>query len=247
MSLKRRRSSTFVAANEKYATDYPPPSAATATNTDSDSSRDLVASIRRARTNAADRQRLGSALASANRRLRHLLGQGLPPRPERRPDDARRHRAVDGRAHQVGPTESLHEREVVSRVAPRADRPVDRRHRQRHRSRAGRRRAAADPGRSTPTRQALIDELVMANHILANEGVLDGYGHVSVRIPPIPLAIFSRVRDSPRDRRRYHRVRLLDSEAVSKRQQPGKSGASFMAKSTRSVDVGDRALPLAPT
>jgi ribulose-5-phosphate 4-epimerase/fuculose-1-phosphate aldolase len=32
-----------------------------------------------------------------------------------------------------------------------------------------------------PTRQILIDELVVANHILANEGVLDGYGHVSVR------------------------------------------------------------------
>lgn len=34
-----------------------------------------------------------------------------------------------------------------------------------------------------PPRQALIDELVVANHILANEGVLDGYGHVSVRNP----------------------------------------------------------------
>src|SRR6185295_8577603 len=34
-----------------------------------------------------------------------------------------------------------------------------------------------------PTRQALVDELVIANHILANEGVLDGYGHVSVRSP----------------------------------------------------------------
>jgi HCOMODA/2-hydroxy-3-carboxy-muconic semialdehyde decarboxylase len=36
---------------------------------------------------------------------------------------------------------------------------------------------------AAPTRQALIDELVVANHILANEGVLDGYGHVSVRNP----------------------------------------------------------------
>jgi HCOMODA/2-hydroxy-3-carboxy-muconic semialdehyde decarboxylase len=34
-----------------------------------------------------------------------------------------------------------------------------------------------------PTRQAAIDELVVANHILANEGVLDGYGHVSIRSP----------------------------------------------------------------
>src|SRR5215467_3896562 len=28
-----------------------------------------------------------------------------------------------------------------------------------------------------------IEELVTANHILANEGVLDAYGHVSVRNP----------------------------------------------------------------
>ena len=34
-----------------------------------------------------------------------------------------------------------------------------------------------------PARQALIDELVTANRILANENVLDGYGHVSVRNP----------------------------------------------------------------
>jgi HCOMODA/2-hydroxy-3-carboxy-muconic semialdehyde decarboxylase len=32
-------------------------------------------------------------------------------------------------------------------------------------------------------RPPLVDELVDANHILANEGVLDGYGHVSVRSP----------------------------------------------------------------
>ena len=41
-----------------------------------------------------------------------------------------------------------------------------------------------------PTRQALIDELVTANHILANEGVLDGYGHVSVRSPTDPRRYF---------------------------------------------------------
>jgi ribulose-5-phosphate 4-epimerase/fuculose-1-phosphate aldolase len=29
--------------------------------------------------------------------------------------------------------------------------------------------------------QALIDDLVTANHILASEGIVDGYGHVSVR------------------------------------------------------------------
>src|SRR5687768_5573828 len=35
----------------------------------------------------------------------------------------------------------------------------------------------------TPTRPALVDDLVTANRILANEGVVDGYGHVSVRNP----------------------------------------------------------------
>jgi len=35
----------------------------------------------------------------------------------------------------------------------------------------------------SPSRQALLDDLVTANRILANEGVVDGYGHVSVRNP----------------------------------------------------------------
>lgn len=33
---------------------------------------------------------------------------------------------------------------------------------------------------------ALVQELVVANHILANEGVVDAYGHVSVRDPKNP-------------------------------------------------------------
>jgi len=32
-----------------------------------------------------------------------------------------------------------------------------------------------------PAKRALVEELVLANHILANTGVLDAYGHVSVR------------------------------------------------------------------
>jgi len=35
--------------------------------------------------------------------------------------------------------------------------------------------------RKTPAARTLIQELVIANHILANEGVVDAYGHVSVR------------------------------------------------------------------
>lgn len=33
---------------------------------------------------------------------------------------------------------------------------------------------------------ALIDDLVIANHILVNEGVLDGFGHISVRHDQLP-------------------------------------------------------------
>jgi ribulose-5-phosphate 4-epimerase/fuculose-1-phosphate aldolase len=40
------------------------------------------------------------------------------------------------------------------------------------------------------TKQALIDDLVTANHILASEGILDGYGHVSVRNPANPNHYF---------------------------------------------------------
>jgi HCOMODA/2-hydroxy-3-carboxy-muconic semialdehyde decarboxylase len=43
---------------------------------------------------------------------------------------------------------------------------------------------------AAPSRQALVDELVTANRILANEGVVDGYGHVSVRNPANPNRYF---------------------------------------------------------
>lgn len=43
---------------------------------------------------------------------------------------------------------------------------------------------------ATPDRQTLIDELALANRILANEGVLDGYGHVSIRSPTSPTHYF---------------------------------------------------------
>ncbi len=46
------------------------------------------------------------------------------------------------------------------------------------------------PARPAPSTFAVIEELVTANHILANEGVLDGYGHVSVRNPANPNHYF---------------------------------------------------------
>jgi len=41
--------------------------------------------------------------------------------------------------------------------------------------------ASPQPPAPGPDRKELADELVVANRILANEAVLDGYGHVSVR------------------------------------------------------------------
>jgi ribulose-5-phosphate 4-epimerase/fuculose-1-phosphate aldolase len=46
--------------------------------------------------------------------------------------------------------------------------------------------APVSPQPADRAREASVAELVLANHILANEGVLDGYGHVSVRDPADP-------------------------------------------------------------
>ena len=43
---------------------------------------------------------------------------------------------------------------------------------------------------STHPDPALIDDLVVANHILVNQGVLDGFGHISVRDPADPQRFF---------------------------------------------------------
>lgn len=49
-----------------------------------------------------------------------------------------------------------------------------------------RRAAAQAPASGGPVDPALIDDLVAANRILVDQGVLDGYGHVSVRHPADP-------------------------------------------------------------
>lgn len=49
--------------------------------------------------------------------------------------------------------------------------------------------SAASPGRSSAqpaTLQAVIDELVIANHILNRQGVVDAFGHISARHPDRP-------------------------------------------------------------
>ena len=42
-------------------------------------------------------------------------------------------------------------------------------------------------GRETPAPAELVDDLVAGNHILTQEGILDGYGHISVRHPRNPM------------------------------------------------------------
>src|SRR5437762_8141817 len=76
-----------------------------------------------------------------------------------------------------------------------------------------------------PSREAVIDELVVANHILANEGVLDGYGHVSVRNPTDPTRYFLARAGAPAlvkaaDITEYN----LASEAITNTINPGGAG-----------------------
>jgi HCOMODA/2-hydroxy-3-carboxy-muconic semialdehyde decarboxylase len=46
--------------------------------------------------------------------------------------------------------------------------------------------ARAQPAQEADPRTRAVDDLVVANRILADQGVLDGYGHVSVRSPGKP-------------------------------------------------------------
>ena len=51
----------------------------------------------------------------------------------------------------------------------------------------------SEPATAGPVDPALIEDLVAANHILANEGLVDGYGHVSARHDKSPdLFLISR-------------------------------------------------------
>lgn len=66
---------------------------------------------------------------------------------------------------------------------------------------AGRAAAQAAPASAGPADPRLIEDLVAANRILADQGVVDGYGHVSVR--------------HDRDRQRYLMARSLAPELVT--------------------------------
>ena len=89
----------FRDANEKYATDYPAAVGSHMTNTDSTPFMDLVPAI-----SLRENERGMHTGAGWNPhwhqptdRVRHVLRQGFPPRPERGADDARRDRAARGR------------------------------------------------------------------------------------------------------------------------------------------------------
>jgi HCOMODA/2-hydroxy-3-carboxy-muconic semialdehyde decarboxylase len=62
-------------------------------------------------------------------------------------------------------------------------------------------RVRAEPASAGPPASALIEDLVAANRILADQGVVDGYGHVSVR--------------HDRDRNRYLLARSVAPELVT--------------------------------
>jgi hypothetical protein len=60
-----------------------------------------------------------------------------------------------------------------------------------------------------------LSELVLANHILANESVLDGFGHVSIRAPDDPSTYFVSRARAPELVERDDLIRFtLDSEPV---------------------------------
>jgi HCOMODA/2-hydroxy-3-carboxy-muconic semialdehyde decarboxylase len=63
--------------------------------------------------------------------------------------------------------------------------------------------------------EQILSELVIANHILAHESVLDGFGHVSVRAPDDPSTYFLSRARAPELVERQDIVRFtLDSEPV---------------------------------
>ena len=57
--------------------------------------------------------------------------------------------------------------------------------------------SGAAPSSGGPVNKAAIDDLVAANRILADQGVLDGYGHVSMRHPGAPDRYFLSRSKSP--------------------------------------------------
>ena len=94
--------------------------------------------------------------------------------------------------------------------------------------------AQTAPTTAGPVPSAVIEELVLANRILNDRGVLDAYGHVSIRHPsdPEPLSDGARDRARPGDRRRHHGVRSRLQSGRPARPFVCSSSASSTARST---------------
>ena len=85
--------------------------------------------------------------------------------------------------------------------------------------------------------KALIDELVTANRILANEGIVDSFGHVSVRHPKDNnVYLLSRTRAPELVEAKDILAYTLDGDPVDAKRPRGSrriSNALSMARSTR--------------
>ena len=92
------------------------------------------------------------------------------------------------------------------------------------------------PVSAGPGAPELIDDLIAANRILAQEGVVDAFGHVSVRhnLRPEPVFPVALAGSGARHCRRSHRVRPGQQRASTRRAAPSIPSASSTRKSTRS-------------
>jgi len=83
---------------------------------------------------------------------------------------------------------------------------------------------SARPLRAKPT---AIEDLVLASRILANEGVLDAYGHVSVRHPTDPNRyLMARSGTGADHGGRYSRIRSQSKPVKPTEQRLSPSGSS---------------------
>jgi HCOMODA/2-hydroxy-3-carboxy-muconic semialdehyde decarboxylase len=93
---------------------------------------------------------------------------------------------------------------------------------------------------AAPSRETLVADLVTANRILANEGVVDGYGHVSVRNPASADRYFLARAGAPALVTAADIVEYdLDSTSISGN-APDTWSASSTARSTRRVPTCTR-------
>jgi ribulose-5-phosphate 4-epimerase/fuculose-1-phosphate aldolase len=87
----------------------------------------------------------------------------------------------------------------------------------------------------------LLNDLVIANRILANEDIVDAYGHVSVRHPDDPTRFFLARSLAPEFITRNDIVEFtLDGKPVKRKNARSISSVSSMAASSRRVPMSWR-------